>query len=210
MKLILISSPNKSKSEIKHIIDFFESGLDIFHIKKKGFDRKKMKEYIDMIPREFHDRLVLHSHYTLALKYDIRGIHTGTKRNKSFWKRIKFGITKLLKPKLKVSKSFHSIQSLTSDKGKYDFVLLSPVFDRHDMQDFSAAYSEKQLRSTLFKSKQRVVAFGGVKEGKVALARRTGFAGVAVHSEIWREKADRLGKFKSLVAEVQKVAETIN
>lgn len=210
MKLIVISSPNKSNSEIRHIIDFCENGLEIFHIKKKGFSNKKMKEFIELIPKKYHDRLVLHSHFHLAVKYPVRGIHIGTKRKVKLFSVIKSIYARVMRRNLKVSKSFHSIQSLNSDKKSYDYVLLSPIFDRHDMQLFSAAFSEKQLRNTLFKTNHNVIAFGGVREDRVALARRTGFAGVAVHSELWREKSNRLSKFKSLMESVHLANETIN
>ncbi|MCB0481886.1 MAG: thiamine phosphate synthase [Flavobacteriales bacterium] len=210
MKLIVISSPNKSNSELKHIINFFENGLEIFHIKKKGFTNAKMIEFINSIPRKYHERLVLHSHYHLAVKFSVRGIHKGSKRKFKFFSVIKFYYARFFGRSLRVSKSFNSIQSLTSDKGKYDYVLLSPIFDRHDMQEFSAAYSEKQLRNVLFKCQHNVIAFGGVKESRVNLARRTGFDGVAVHSDIWREKQNRLAKFIGLINAVKEAEKNIN
>ena len=75
MKLIVISSPNKSKSEIGYLIDFMKIGLDVFHVKKKNFSRKQMVEYLSMIPEEYRNRLVLHNHYSLASKFNLRGIH---------------------------------------------------------------------------------------------------------------------------------------
>ncbi|MGY8952163.1 MAG: hypothetical protein ACKVJP_02205, partial [Flavobacteriales bacterium] len=110
MKLIVISSANKSKSEVRHIIGFFENGLDIFHIKKKGYSRAKMKEYIEMIPNQYYDRLVLHSHYDLAKKFNLRGIHISRhKKRKKFVSNLHYYIFKILAPSLKISKSHHSI-----------------------------------------------------------------------------------------------------
>jgi thiamine-phosphate pyrophosphorylase len=111
---------------------------------------------------------------------------------------------------LKVSKSFHSIQSLISDTNSYEYVILSPVFDKHEMQLFSAAFSEKQLRNTLFKSKHKVIALGGISEEKVDVARRTGFYGIALHGLIWKEKNNRLERFIEIRDRVLKAAATIN
>ncbi|UTW60560.1 thiamine phosphate synthase [bacterium SCSIO 12741] len=212
MKLIVISSPNKSKSEIRHIIGLFEAGLEVFHIKKSDFSRKQMKAYLQMIPRKYHGQLVLHSHYDLAPKFGLKGIHLSkSKRRKSdVLRAISFWYAKVFTPGLKVSKSFHSIQSLINDKGKYEYVFLSPVFDRHDIQEFSAAFSEKQLRSVLFKTHHKVFALGGIRVGRVELARRTGFDGVALHSAIWKEKKDKMARFNELKTEVERVSSDIS
>lgn len=211
MKLIVVSSANKSKSEIRHIVDFFEGGMDLFHIKKKGFSKRKMEDYIKMIPKKYHSKLVLHSHYGLASKYSLRGIHISrSKKNKKGLGSIRYWYTKLFNGKLHISKSFHSIQGMVNDSKKYDYVFLSPVFDNHNMSVFSAAFSEKQLRNVLYKTKHNVVALGGVTTERVEVARRTGFYGTALHSTIWREKADRAGVFNAIANETARVAKEVN
>lgn len=211
MKLIVISSPNKSKSEIRHIVDFFENGLDVFHIKKKGYSRSKMKEYIEMIPHKYYDRLVLHSHYDLAKKFNLRGIHISRhKKRRKFVSNVHYYVSKIIAPSLKISKSYHSIHSMVHDKKKYDYVFLSPVFDHHDISVFSAAFGEKQLRSVLYKTEHEVIALGGVRTERIELSRRTGFSGVALHSAVWKEKNHRLKKFKEIASEVQRVILEVN
>lgn len=211
MKLIVVSSPNKTKSEIGYLIEFLNLGLDAFHVKKKSFTRKQMKEYIRMIPPEYRDRIVIHSHYSLASKFGLKGIHISShKKHNTVIGNFKFWFARYFRRNLSLSKSFHSIQSLINDKSKYDYVFLSPVFDRHDMQDFSAAYSEKQLRSVLYKTKHMVVALGGVVENRIELARRTGFGGVAIHSALWKEKNDRVKMLSNLIAEAKRVEREIN
>lgn len=211
MKLIVISSPNKSQSEIRHVIDFFENGLEIFHIKKKGFSPIKMKEYIEMIPAKYHNRLVLHTHFYLAPKYKLRGIHLSRKsKSDSIFNPFHYYFARLFRKGLKLSKSFHSIQSLTSDSGNYEYVFLSPVFDKHEMQLFSAAFGEKQLRNALFKTSHSVIALGGITEDRVEIARRTGFQGVALHSAIWKEKNNRLAKFIEIRNRVERAVSTIS
>ncbi|MGB0403603.1 MAG: thiamine phosphate synthase [Salibacteraceae bacterium] len=211
MELIIISSPNKGKSEIRHIVEFFENGLNIYHIKKKDFSYSKMEEFICMIPQKYHDRLVLHSHYYLAKKYKLRGIHISRhKKRRKYLSTVHYYFSRLFVPRLKISKSFHSIHSMILDKKKYDYVFLSPVFDHHDISIFSAAFGEKQLRSVLYKSKHNVVALGGVKLDRIELARRTGFFGVALHSAIWKEKTDRIGGYKLIKNELDRVVKEIN
>ncbi len=211
MKLIVVSSPNKTKSEIGYIIDFMKLGLDVFHVKKKKFTRKQMVEYLSMIPEEYRDRIVLHTHYSLASKFRLKGIHISShKKYNTYWGRFRFTFARYFRRNLTLSKSFHSIQSLINDTSTYDYVFLSPVFDRHEMQEFSAAYSEKQLRSLLYKTKHHVIALGGVTQDRVELAKRTGFSGVAIHSTIWKERNDRVGLFAQTMEEVQRVTKEVN
>jgi len=99
---------------------------------------------------------------------------------------------------------------MVHDKKNYDYVFLSPVFDHHDISVFSAAFGEKQLRAVLYKSKHEVIALGGVRTERIELARRTGFAGVALQSAVWKEKLNRLNKFKEISSEVQRVILEVN
>lgn len=212
MKLIVISSPNKSKSEIRHIIDFFDIGMDVFHVKKKGFSKSKMIDYIESIPMEYRNRIVLHSHFGLAKRFNLKGVHISshTKKKRSLFASIKHFYIRMVNRKQIVSKSYYSIQSMMEDKGKYEYVFLSPIFDRHDVYDFSAAFSEKQLRRTLFKANKNVVALGGVNANRIELARRTGFTGVALHSTVWKEKADRMGLIQEIRNELDRVAREVS
>jgi thiamine-phosphate pyrophosphorylase len=211
MVFVVISSPNKSKSEIRHIVEFFDNGLDFFHVKKKGFTKSKMEEYLSAIPKKYRNKIVLHSHYFLAKKYGLRGIHISRhKKRKKYMSDVHYYIAKVFAGNLKISKSYHSIHSLVHDKKKYDYVFLSPVFDSHNIGVFSASFSEKQLRSVLYKTHHNVVALGGVTTDRVEVARRSGFDGVALHSTIWREKNDRLAKLIEVKKEVDRTTKEIN
>jgi len=201
MKIVVISSANKSTSEIDYIIKFLQSGADYFHIKKKGFSKKKMKRYLEQIPNEFRHRLILHSHYGLAIKYKLGGIHLSSKQRKRWFRNaLRFLWYRLMHPRLIYTTSYHSIQGLVDAKRKYHYVFLSPVFDIHEMTTFSAAYSEAQLIKTLKKSKQEVIALGGVNASNVATAFKAGFEGIALHGIIWREKLHRHQKFEEVIA----------
>ena len=70
MKLVVITQSQKSETEIAAIIQMFESGLSTLHIRKNRFSTKELEEYIKEIPEHFHNRIIIHSHHRLALKYN--------------------------------------------------------------------------------------------------------------------------------------------
>ena len=71
MQLILFTSADKFRSEIYIVLKMFENGLKTLHIKKPGFSKKQLKNYLDLIPKKHHQKIIIHSHYSLALKYKI-------------------------------------------------------------------------------------------------------------------------------------------
>ena len=85
MKLVVITQSQKSDNEIAAIIQMFEAGLETLHVRKNRFSTKELEEYIKEIPAHFHNRIIIHSHHRLALKYDLKGFHfTTTHLDKKF------------------------------------------------------------------------------------------------------------------------------
>ena len=83
-KLIVISSPSSEPNETEAIISLFKAGLKIFHLRKPAMSEKKMNSFVSAVPKKYHSRMIIHSHYSLAKKYDLGGIHFSEKeRNKN-------------------------------------------------------------------------------------------------------------------------------
>ena len=113
MKVVLITPSGKSDNEIAAVIQMFEAGLDTLHVRKNRFSTKELDDYINQIPKHFHNRLIIHSHHRLALKYDLKGFHftsTHLKKKLSLWLNTKF--IYLRKPRLIKSISFRRASDL--------------------------------------------------------------------------------------------------
>jgi len=83
MKVVVISSTEISSSrEIELMKQLFNEGLETFHLRRPTYDYKKMRDYLNRIPEEFHNKIVIHSHPKLALKYNLKGIHVTSKVRK--------------------------------------------------------------------------------------------------------------------------------
>lgn len=206
MKIILVSTPDKFKSEVGIVVDLLENGLEVFHLRKPKFSKRKTIEYLRKIPREFHDRIVLHSHFKLAVRYKLKGIHLSKKdRAPGFEAGLKLWWFRVRHRKLQITTSFHSILSLLEDDRKYDYVILSPVFNSTSKLGFDTSFGEEQLRKTLMKSPQTVFALGGVVPEKVDEMRRIGFHGAAISGIIWEadENEDKIEAFQNFKAVVE-------
>src|SRR4051812_14773407 len=111
-QLIIISSPRAVEEQRNKLLQLLENGLTTFHIRKPDWDEAALQEYLLAIPEKYHSRLVLHSHYQLALQYDLKGIHLTEKAKKD-----KTAIALLQKLAAKsVSASFHSAEELASHR----------------------------------------------------------------------------------------------
>lgn len=199
MKVIILSNSEKFKSEIDIVIRMFNSGLEVFHLRKPKFSYNRMREYIEAIPIKYHDRIMIHSHWKLATKYNLKGVHL-TKRLRRdklktwWWLRM----LKLKRPNICISTSFHSLLSMIEDDRDYTYVFLSPIFDSISKKGYGAAFSHDNLRATILKSKHNVIALGGVQSDRIQMARELGFDGVALLGSIWKKDVDPVRMFEEV------------
>ena len=122
MRLIVISSSRTVESETEIVTEFFESGLQTYHLRKQRYSRLKTKKFIKSIPEQFHNRIVLHYHHTLAAKFKLRGVHlskTHQRKQLRTWFVLKF--LRLTHPSIEVSTSFNNIGQLMEINKTYNY-----------------------------------------------------------------------------------------
>lgn len=190
MKVVLITPSGKSDNELASIIQMFEAGLGTLHVRKNRFSTKELDEYLDQIPKHFHNRIIIHSHHKLALKYDLKGIHfTSTHLKKTFrlWLNTKF--IYLRKPRLIKTMSFRRATDLYLPQSvKTNYCFLGTMFHNVSGELYSGFYPEV-VEATIQKSGMKIVARGGISDKSVELAHKLGFYGVALYGHIWKSPA---------------------
>ena len=190
MKLVVITQSQKSETEIAAIIQMFESGLSTLHIRKNRFSTKELEEYIKEIPEHFHNRIIIHSHHRLALKYNLKGFHfTSTHLKKKFhlWWNTK--MIYLRKPNLIKSISFRRLSELyLEQKVKTDYCFVGTMFHNVSGELYSGFYPET-VEAALTKSGKKIYARGGINEKSVELAYKLGFHGIALYGHLWNSTA---------------------
>ncbi|MBI2967521.1 MAG: thiamine phosphate synthase [Bacteroidetes bacterium] len=189
MRLIIISSPHFVEKEQEIISSLFKNGLKIFHVRKPGFSKKEMEDYIREIPPDYYSSIIIHSHYSLANKYKLKGIHFPTRFRKSYlktWFTLKS--FRHRSPSYTISASFHRISELLSARLKYDYVFISPVFQSISKTNYSPAFKEKDLLAALNRSVYDIIALGGINHDSAGKALAMGFRGVACMGAIWKSE----------------------
>jgi len=190
MKLVVITQSQKSETEIAAIIQMFESGLSTLHIRKNRFSTKELEEYIKEIPEHFHNRIIIHSHHRLALKYNLKGFHfTSTHLKKKFhlWWNTK--MIYIRKPNLIKSISFRRLSELyLEQKVKTDYCFVGTMFHNVSGELYSGFYPET-VEAALTKSGKKIYARGGINEKSVELAYKLGFHGIALYGHLWNSTA---------------------
>lgn len=194
-KLIVISPSTHLKNELRDISALFSAGLKIFHIRKPGLSKSELRDYIQGIPKKYHKRLVIHSHYVLLKEFDLRGIHLPEKNRK---KKLPDSFDS---KKHHVSASFHAMVDVERNKRKYDYIFLSPVFNSLSKKNYKSAFAKEDLIPFL-KAHKNVVALGGIEPGTLLTANILRFKGAATLGFIWESK-DPVKAYRQLASKIK-------
>ena len=130
MQIIVISSSKNFENEAEVVTKLFEAGLETFHLRKPKLSTRELKKYISHIPKQFHSRIVINSHHSLAGKFKLKGIHlTKTHHKRNVKTKLVIKWLRFLNPKLIVSTSYTKLISVFEKDDRYSYVGLSPIFD---------------------------------------------------------------------------------
>lgn len=205
MKLIAISHPGNLENETEIITKLFEEGLEYFHLRKPNYKKKKLQAFLNAIPKEFHNRIILHKYHLLALDYGVKGIHiTNRHLKKPVITGIKLWYLRFRKPSLTISSSFHDITTLKKRHKEFTYVFLSPIFNSISKKGYKSAFNEVTLQKTL-KETDNVMALGGVTTTKINKVRELGFSGACLLGALWHSKnpVESFRKIKERCAKLQ-------
>ena len=198
MKLIVFSSHNGLHSEPKQVVRMFEHGLDTLHLRKPNSSLKELIEYLELIPSEYHNRIVIHSHHKLAKKFNLKGVHfSKVHRDKSYNTKLKYLSFRLRFGNILITRSCHKIHKLEDNSSRYAYVFLSPMFEIISKKSHCGLFSERHIKKALAEKKQKVYALGGVDESKFEELHDLGFEGVALLGAIWNTDQEPLSVYLS-------------
>ena len=74
--IIVITRPDFFEGEVERITDMLTNGrADLIHIRKPEASRDEIEQLLCELSSDLYNRLVLHDHFDLAVKYALRGVH---------------------------------------------------------------------------------------------------------------------------------------
>ncbi len=177
MKIVIITLPHYVENEGLLIAEVLKSGANRVHVRKPSWNEEQHRELIQSIPEEHLDRITIHDFHSLALEFNIGGIHLNSRNP-----------IPLSEYCGRVSRSCHSVSELEGGED-YDYQTLSPIYDSISKSGYLAAFSYEELRE----AKQRGVigtktyALGGVTPESINDLYDLGFGGVMMLGYIWEE-----------------------
>ena len=177
--IIVITRPEFFVGEAARIAELLTSGTaDLVHLRKPSSTSDEMELLLRQLPPVLYDRLVLHDHFDLAVRYGLRGVHLNRRNPQPpmGWEG-------------SVSISCHSLAELAECRCQpYAYMSLSPVFDSISKQGYRAAFTKDQLDEARQQGliDQRVMALGGMTFNRVKEVLQMGFGGAMILGDAWK------------------------
>lgn len=186
MKIIVITPPETVKDETIICNLLFDNGLHILHLRKPGADKKVYEDFIEQIDPRYRKRIVIHNHYELVRKYQLRGIHL--RYSMASEHREWIDITH-------ISVSCHSIEEIRHLPFKPTYCFLSPIFDSISKQGYAQKFDFNKLQKELTQLPHPIVALGGITPYEAGTCEQCGFVGVASLGYIWNTPQEAVQQF---------------
>ncbi len=177
MKIILITHPSFLPEEAEIINSLFDAGLDILHFRKPDSKSDQCEQLLRQINRQWYNRIVVHDHFYLKTKYNLKGIHLNSRHPD-----IPDGYTG------HISRSCHSIEELEIWKNKCDYVFLSPIFNSISKKGYMSGFPEQHITNAQQKGiiDNKVMALGGIDITNIPQIKSYGFGGAVIMGGLWR------------------------
>lgn len=168
MKKIAITPEKDFANEILFICKILSEGFDYVHIRKPNSSLREVRNLIESIPQEFHNKLKLHGHFELINEFNIGGLHLNHRcpappQNCS----------------LRLSRSCHSLKELSEAPERYEYMFLSPIFDSISKSGYKSAFKDEEITNGLIEYPGKVIALGGITGENISRIKDYGFAGGA-------------------------------
>lgn len=195
MELIVISKPDFFKGEALLINQLFESGMQRFHLRKEGSERRGYEQLLGNIKPEYLERVALHQFHEMAPDFGIQRLHFPEAKRKT-GAHLPFSQSK----HFTLSTSIHQIEQLTElENFKYTFY--GPVFQSISKKDYPGIV-DSDFRFPPVPG-LKVIALGGIDLEKTALLKKMNFDGIAILGCLWNEPEQALKTFKKILEKCQ-------
>ena len=196
MKLIVISPEGDDAREVPALMAMLAAGLERYHVRKPGWSREKLERWVRNLPERWRSRLVLHQYHDLVDELGLGGRHwrdDGTVLLEPPASSLSpFQVVDRIGPNGLASRACHDICSLRAAMGKYDSVLLGPVFPSISKNGYGPT-GMLNLNELYYLLRHRtpgqrftqVIALGGLTASNAPRCRNFGFDGVATLGAVW-------------------------
>lgn len=191
--LVAITLPDFFDTEAQCINSLFASGLPMLHLRKPEAKFNDVEQLLLAIDKRYYNRIAIHYHHDLAIRYSLGGIHLSgaTPKIPIGWQG-------------RVSRSCHSLTEVSQYSSSCSYVFLSPIFNSISKHGYNSNFSIKDLQLAVTQNiiNSKVVALGGISTDNISQVRALGFGGAAVLGALWtsREPQKIIKRFEQFKA----------
>jgi len=193
--IVVISSSATIDNEADIINGLFDEGMEVFHLRKPGDSREKVRALLNKIKPEHYGRISIHQFHDMAADYGIKRLHYKKKE------RRKVKEEELIRHKrndMILSTSVHSLKSYSQLMQYYDYTFVGPVFDSISKNGYmSGFWKDMDIRDD--KGAIKMIAIGGITPENMDRILHIGFDGAAVLGTIWKNPEEAISNFKKLI-----------
>ena len=184
MKLVVISPEDNDPRETGVLGELFSAGLQRYHVRKPGWSRERLDDWLGGLPRDWRARLVLHQHHDLVARHGLGGRH---------WRDDGSAPLAPASDGKLTSRSCHDLPTLRAALGSFNAVFFGPFFPslskpgRGPREDVSFPIVAALLAARPASERRTsVLALGGITVETAPHALALGCDGVAVLGAIWQ------------------------
>ena len=198
--LIVLTSEKPLSNEASKINNLFYNGLEIAHLRKPSFDEEGYRNFLRGIDPSFYDRIMIHQYHPLCVEFHLRGVHIQEQMRLTLREKLEKYISSYKENGYVVSASFHTKKEIRSNTYKFDYVLLSPVFNSISKEGYEGkGFDVSDLNEC-------VIGMGGINKKTIILAYKLGFKGVGILGGVWNTE-DYLESFLAIKNALQMSSE---
>ncbi|MCL2413513.1 MAG: thiamine phosphate synthase [Bacteroidales bacterium] len=176
---IIITQPFFFQGEKEQMENhFLEDENLVLHLRKPDSAMADYENLLQSINPKYHSRIVLHEHYDLHEKYNIRGLHFSTSKRE---------LRKDVAHNISTSTSCHALDEIKSIENEFDYTFLSPIFPSISKQGYHGNLDMEKVKDFLQqKRKIKVIALGGIIPERLQQIDVCGFDGYAMLGAAWK------------------------
>ena len=187
MKLTACSSPDIISNEQEIIKVLFELGLECFHLRKPNYSEVEMRTWLEQMDENLRSKIVIHSHYTLAKTYGLKGIHIGARALQNMSKEeLNHWIE--IHPKT-ISSSVHNMEEAKQLPNNLSYVWLSPVFESISKVGYASTLKDEEIDALKdwiqTHKKTKVLALGGINATNIPNIIQRAYNGIVILGSLW-------------------------
>ena len=201
MKVILYTAPSTVSNEIETISALMDLGVDYMYLRKENKDEHYWMAFVEQIPFA-HSKKIFSDHFRVLHEMELGGYHfSGKKLQEINPSDLNENLVMLRNSEIKSSATVRSFIQLKELDGKFDILLLAPLFESISKPGHALDWNFEELKEYLHnrKSKTEIFALGGIDLDKIDMVHLLGFDGIAVLGAIWNNSEDPVVKMKAIL-----------